>query len=139
MQGHALTLSLLGRYLALAYEGDIRQRDQVDFQEADAKTSSGHAFKVMGAYETWVANAGEAGARELAALRLLGYFDRPASPESLDALRAAPAIRGLTEPLFEKPKGWFSALKKPSVPIPDREWRSTLTWLPGGLVAGGAR
>ena len=31
VRGHALTLSLLGRYLALAYAGDIRQRAQVGF------------------------------------------------------------------------------------------------------------
>ena len=36
VKGHALTLALLGRYLALAFGGDIRQRDQVDFRDADA-------------------------------------------------------------------------------------------------------
>lgn len=113
MQGHTLTLSLLGRYLALAYEGDIRKRDQVDFQEADTETTSGHAFKVMRAYETWFAGEGEQGARELAALRLLGYFDRPASWESLDALRVAPAIEGLTEPLLNLSTAqWRTTLKR---------------------------
>ncbi len=99
VQGHALTLSLLGRYLALAFEGDIRKRDQVDFREADAEVQGGHAFKVIAAYETWFAREGEQGTRELAALRLLGFFDRPAAPESLAALRERPAIPGLIEPL----------------------------------------
>jgi hypothetical protein len=106
LQGHALTLSLLGRYLALAYSGDVRCRDTIDLAEADRETLGGHAFKVMAAYETWLAREGEQGARALAALRLLGLFDRPAAPASLAALRAAPAIPGLTEALFERPRGW---------------------------------
>ncbi|HEY6897786.1 MAG TPA: TIR domain-containing protein [Rhodocyclaceae bacterium] len=113
VRGHALTLSLLGRYLALAFDGDIRQHGQVDFQEADAETQGGHAFKVMAAYETWFAREGDKGARELAALRLLGFFDRPASRESLRALRTAPAITGLTRPLVNlKPAHWQATLKR---------------------------
>jgi hypothetical protein len=112
VRGHALTLSLLGRYLALAFEGDIRRRDQVDLGEADQETG-GHAFKVMAAYETWLAREGKQGARELAALRLLGFFDRPASPDSLAALRAAPAIAGVTEPLVDLgPHPWRMTLKR---------------------------
>ena len=45
--------------------------------DADA-TQGGHAFRIMAAYETWFGRAGGQGARELAALRLLGFFDRPA-------------------------------------------------------------
>ncbi len=113
VKGHALTLSLLGRYLELAYEGDIRRRDQVDFQEADAEVDGGHAFRVMKAYETWFARAGQKGERELAALRLLGFFDRPASRASLRALRTAPAIPGLTRPLVTlKPELWRVTLKR---------------------------
>ncbi len=62
--------------------------------------SSGHVRRVMAAYETWFARAGETHARELAALRLFGLFDRPASAALLEALRAAPPIPGLTEALF---------------------------------------
>lgn len=113
VKGHALTLSLLGRYLALAYDGDIRRRDQVDFHEADAEIQGGHAFKVMAAYEAWFAREGEPGARQLAALRLLGFFDRPAGADSLSALRAAPAIPGLTEPLADLgPAQWRITLKR---------------------------
>jgi hypothetical protein len=113
VHGHALTLSLLGRYLALAYAGDIRQHKQVDFAEADAEIQGGHAFKVMAAYETWFAREDEQGARQLAVLRLLGFFDRPACADSLAALRAAPAIAGLTEPLVELSSSlWRIALKR---------------------------
>ena len=37
--------------------------------------------------------------REVAVLKLLGLFDRPATADCVDALRKAPAIPGLTEPL----------------------------------------
>lgn len=99
IHGHALTLSLLGGLLAAAYGGDIRQRDKVEFAQADAELRGGHAFKVMAAYEKWFQREGEKGARELAALRLLGFFDRPADAGCLAALRRAPPIPGLTEPL----------------------------------------
>jgi len=112
VKGHALTLSLLGSYLALAFAGDIRQRDQVDWAEADAETKGGHAFRVIAAYERWFAGAGKA-PELLAALRLLGFFDRPATQENLAALRAAPAIAGLTEALIDlKPSRWNATLKR---------------------------
>jgi len=104
VRGHALTLSLLGGYLGLAQEGDIRRRDQVDLHQADAETAAGRVFRVMAAYERWLtppdAAAGATPSRELAALRLFGFVDRPARPELLEALREAPHIPGLTEALF---------------------------------------
>ena len=113
VHGHALTLSLLGRYLALAFEGDIRKRDQVDLHEADDETTDGHAFRVMAAYETWFVREGEKREPELAALRLLGFFDRPAHPEGLAALRTEPAITGLTEPLVGlSPAQWNTTLTR---------------------------
>jgi hypothetical protein len=107
VHGHALTLSLLGRYLALAFEGDIRKRNQVDFAEADMEVTGGHCFKVMRAYELWLARSGREGDQLLAALRLLGFFDRPAPLASLQALRNPPAIGGLTEPIIGlNPRQW---------------------------------
>lgn len=114
MNGHALTLQLLGSYLGLAHVGDIRRRDMVDFQEADAEVQGGHAFRVIEAYERWLAQAGENGVRELAVLRLLGLFDRPADPGCLAALRRQPAIAGLTEPLTD---------------LSDAQWNTTITRL----------
>ena len=113
VKGHALTLNLLGRYLKLAHGGDIRRRDRVEFQEADAEVTGGHAFRVMAAYETWFEREGEAGARYLAALRLLGFFDRPADRDNLAALRAEPPITGLTESLVElKETQWNTTLEQ---------------------------
>ncbi|MFI5460612.1 MAG: hypothetical protein ACHRXM_34795 [Isosphaerales bacterium] len=99
--GHALTLRLLGGWLKKAHHGDIRKWKLVKFEKADASTQGGHAFKVMKAYEDWLASVGEQGQRQLAMLRLLGLFDRPADPGCLRALRAAPAIPGLTDTLAE--------------------------------------
>ncbi|WP_158281736.1 DUF4062 domain-containing protein [Rivihabitans pingtungensis] len=98
VKGHALTLSLLGKYLRRAHGGDILRCSDVDFAKASQK-SGGHAFRVIAAYEHWLAGNGGESAQELAALRLLGFFDRPATPENLAALRTAPAITGLTEAL----------------------------------------
>ncbi len=98
-KGHALTLRLLGNYLKLAHGGDIRQRDLVKLEEADPEVQGGHAFRVLATYENWLAEGGEDGERQLAVLRLLGLFDRPADSGCLSALRKKPKIKGLTEPL----------------------------------------
>jgi tetratricopeptide (TPR) repeat protein len=95
--GHSLTLDLLGRYLALAHSGDIRKRDLVDFQEADREIEGGHAFRVIAAYEKWLGGNTANGQRQIAVLRLLGLFDRPATPNCLDLLGRKPAIPGLTD------------------------------------------
>jgi len=97
VQGHALTLNLLGRYLAQAEGGDIRRRDTVDLMDA-ATSQGGHAFRVLAAYETWFGRAGET--VELAVLRLLGFFDRSADMGCIRALLEPPPIPGLTEPLM---------------------------------------
>ncbi|MCH8880125.1 MAG: ATP-binding protein [Planctomycetes bacterium] len=121
VNGHALTLNLLGRYLAKAHHGDIRKRDQVKFEKADAKTQGGHAFKTMAAYEKWLVEAGDDGVRALAALRLLGLFDRPADAGCLAALRHEPVIAGLTDPL---------------VGLGEEDWNLTLSLLADcGLVS----
>jgi hypothetical protein len=130
LRGHGLTLMLVGQYLRLVEGGDIRRRDTMKLAEAereyqlDATRPYGHAFKAMAAYERWLGGEAEGGRRRaeggrmreegqrmLAALRLLGLFDRPASAGCLAALRSAPAIAGLTEPL---------------VGLSDREWRLVL-------------
>lgn len=92
-QRHALTLTLLGNFLRRAHGGDVRKRKEIDLHRAD-ETQGGHAFRVIGAYAHWLGEG-----PELAILRLLGLFDRPADAGSLKALRAAPPIPGLTEPL----------------------------------------
>ncbi len=119
--GHALTLNLLGRYLTRAHGGDIRKRDQVKFEKADAATQGGYAFKTIGAYERWLSEGGENGARQLAVLQLLGLFDRPANAGCLAALRDEPVIAGLTNPL---------------VGLDEEDWNLTLSSLSEcGLVS----
>ncbi|HEX9982952.1 MAG TPA: TIR domain-containing protein [Thermoanaerobaculia bacterium] len=111
VKGHALTLTLLGKYLAEAHGGDIRKRDVVSLHEADYEETSGHAFRVMAAYEEWLARDGRH--VELAILRLLGLFDRPATPDCLAALRQAPAIGGLTDSLVALADAqWNVAVKR---------------------------
>jgi tetratricopeptide (TPR) repeat protein len=113
VHGHGLTLQLVGQYLELAEGGDILRRATVHLADADrqykndATRSYGHAFKAMEAYERWFERDHEGGRRQLAVMRLLGLFDRPASRGCLDALRDEPAIVGLTEPLVRlSPADW---------------------------------
>jgi hypothetical protein len=106
VKGHALTLTLLGSYLRDCHAGDIRQRDLVKLEEANAEELGGHAFRVMDAYVQALENGGKTeedkakGRRALALLDLLGLFDRPATADCLDALWKGDAIAGLTEPLL---------------------------------------
>ncbi len=111
VQGHALTLTLLGSYLHDAHDGDIRQRDRIAFSEADKEEQGGHAWRVMDAYADWFERGGAAsnaasnaadrqrGQIALALLRLLGLFDRPADVGCLAALWQGPVIPGLTDAL----------------------------------------
>ncbi len=128
---HALTLTLMGKYLKLAFDGDVRRRDVFRFDEADPQwvtnpddpdSPYGHAFKVISAYERWFGDddAQRSGdeetwrRRQLAVLRLMGLFDRPADAGCLAALRQEPTITGLTDTL---------------VGMSDRDWRITVTRL----------
>ena len=105
VKGHALTLNLLGSYLRDAHGGDIRKRDLVKLEEANAEEQGGHAFHVMDAYVKWFETGGKnyeensKGQRALVTLRLLGLFDRPASADCLTSLKQPPVIPGLTEAL----------------------------------------
>jgi tetratricopeptide (TPR) repeat protein len=91
--GHSLALTLLGSYLADVCGGDIRRRGEIGNLEEDER-HGGHARRVMAAYEKWLGEG-----PELAVLRLLGLFDRPAPADAIAVLRAAPVIPGLTDAL----------------------------------------
>lgn len=108
VRGHALTLQLLGIYIRRAL-GDIRHWQEIDFQAAD-ELYGRHAFRVMDAYVKWLSTPGTPtgspsshtstqGQRQIAALRLLGFFDRSADPGCIAALRDKPAIPSVTEAL----------------------------------------
>ena len=107
-RGHCLTLTLLGSYLADAYHGEIRYRKEVSDHLADDVRQGAHARKVMASYQSWLGEG-----PELAVLRLLGFFDRPADEKALGALLEAPAIPGLTECLIAlRPAEWRTILAK---------------------------
>jgi tetratricopeptide (TPR) repeat protein len=93
LKNHALAVSLLGRYLATAREGKVERRSDIDLAGA-AERQGGHALRVIGTYAKWLGEG-----PELAVLRLIGLFDRPANPKALAALRAEPVIPGLTDSL----------------------------------------
>ena len=112
VDGHALTLHIMGSLLKKAFGGDIRKRDRVTFTKASQKTDNGHAFRAMAAYARWMEDGSDEARRELAILRLMGLFDRPATAGCLAALIAAPAIPGLTEPLTGLPEeDWNCSLE----------------------------
>ena len=100
--GHALALTLLGNLLRVYAEGDVRQRDAIPAL-TDDEQAGGHARRVMLAYEGRLASA------EVAILRMLGLFDRPAELRVLDALRAPP-IAGLSDAVGVDRRVWKKAL-----------------------------
>ena len=106
--GHCLALTLLGSYLTDAYNGDIRCRREVSARLAHDVRQGAHARKVMESYQTWLGEG-----PELAVLRMLGLFDRPADEKALGALLKSPAIPGLTESLTDlRPTEWQTILAK---------------------------
>ncbi|MHB9075231.1 MAG: TIR domain-containing protein [Desulfobaccales bacterium] len=89
-RGHALALSLLGTYLKVAKQGDIRKRGEIEILKEQGHGAD--AQKLMAAYARWFA-----GKPALEILFLLGLFDCPAAGEAIAALKAPPPIPGLTE------------------------------------------
>jgi hypothetical protein len=106
--GHCLALTLLGSYLSDAYIGDIRCRHEVTGRLTHDVRQGAHARKVMDSYQAWFGDG-----HELAVLRMLGLFDRPADEETVAVLLKPPAISGLTESLTNfGPTEWRTILGK---------------------------
>jgi serine/threonine protein kinase/tetratricopeptide (TPR) repeat protein len=106
--GHCLALTLLGSYLTDAYHGDFRRREEVSARLAHDLRQGAHARKVMESYQSWLGEG-----PELAILRMLGLFDRPADEQTFGALLKSPAIPGLTESLTDlRPTEWQTILAK---------------------------
>jgi len=138
VDGHALTLNLLGRFLARAHGGDIRRRNLVKFEEADRKEQGGTTFKMLAAFENWFARSGEFGARQLAVLRMLGLFDRPADAGCIAALQKPPAIAGLTDPLFTMRLD-ASTSQAIEQPLLEEDWNTATSFLTDfGLIVAQA-
>jgi tetratricopeptide (TPR) repeat protein len=89
---HCLALVLLASYLNEAFGGDVTRRSAIGSLEQGPQ--GGQARRVMASYEAWFKDG-----RELAVLRVLSLFYRPASQDVIDSVCAAPPIPGLTEPL----------------------------------------
>jgi hypothetical protein len=97
--GHPLALTLLASLIKQTQNGDVRRRDHIRGLLADADNPRhDQARRVMESYEKeWLADQPAL----LAILHCLGLFDRPASDDCLKALRAKPAIPGLTDALVD--------------------------------------
>ena len=110
--GHPLALSLLASLLKETKNGDVRRRDHIRGLLADTDNPRhDQARRVMESYEKeWLADQPAL----LALLHCVGLFDRPASGDCLKALRAKPAIRGLTDGL---------------VGLSNEQWRRAVEWL----------
>ena len=103
--GHALSVSLLGTYLSAVCAGDAARRDTLRFHDLvdTAADKAGdrqarRAQRIMDAYVERFEDLpkGEADTERMI-LSLVGLFDRPAEPEALEAVLAAPPIPPLTE------------------------------------------
>ncbi|MBV8967571.1 MAG: protein kinase [Verrucomicrobia bacterium] len=106
--GHCLALTLLGSYLTDACDGDIRRREEVSARLVHDLRQGAHARKVMESYQSWLGEGAE-----LAILRMLGLFDRPADEQTFGVLLKSPAIPGVTESLTDlRPTEWQTILAK---------------------------
>lgn len=110
--GHAYSLMLLGTYLREATEDhEIRRRH--DFPLVDTKEEhDNHVEHIFATYERHLGGDNP----EVAVLRLLGFFDRPAAQELIDVLRAPGEDR-----LFD--------ITQPLQDLRDPDWRRILTRL----------
>jgi hypothetical protein len=108
VDGHALTLNLLGTYVRDILDRDVRRWREAGLLES-ARQGDHRALQVMAAYERWFS-----GRPELAILRILGLFDRPVGRDLVDVLRKPPVIAGLNDDV---------------VSLPENEWRWALARL----------
>jgi hypothetical protein len=109
--GHPLALGLLASFLKETQTGDARRRDHIRALLADpGNPGHDHAARVMESYEKdWLAGQPVL----LAIMQMVGLFDRPASGDCLEALRAKPAIEGLTEAIVDLDDGaWRRAVAR---------------------------
>ena len=95
VEGHALTLHLLGNALHTYLGSDIRKRDTLDELVDDYDEKGKHAFRVMQGYQVWLRGENGEPTTELQLLYLLGLFDHPIEIDVLQVLWDQ-QIEGLT-------------------------------------------
>ena len=83
VDGHALAVTLLGNYIRDVHDGNLGGRFDLDELTVSAR-EGGHARRIMASYTNWLERHDQKA--ELAILRLIGLFDRPAEPEAMGAL-----------------------------------------------------
>jgi tetratricopeptide (TPR) repeat protein len=109
--GHPLALGLLASFLKETQTGEVRRRDRIRAYFADPDNPRhDHAKRVMESYEKdWLAGQPVL----LAIMHMVGLFDRPASGDCLNALRAVPVIAGLTGQIVKLDEGeWQRAIAR---------------------------
>ena len=105
---HPLALTLLGRYTVIALGRCIQKRDTIPTLYNEPEHGP-HAWRVIRWYEGHYRDAPGL----LAILRILGLFNEPADPLSIDALRLSPSIPGLTSDLEHLTShGWRFAVEQ---------------------------
>jgi tetratricopeptide (TPR) repeat protein len=117
LEGHALSVTLLGTYLSAVEGGDIRQRSKFNFGLLTDKPEEWHgddttsrlakrAKRILEGYIDRLRDMQSAsgGGVELALLNVVGLFDRVADGGAVKALLQEPPIPGVTEGLFLDPK-----------------------------------
>ena len=96
---HALSLTLVARFIAEYYKEDHPHINRIDtipvLTSLPIEKVSDHARRILAHYDSVFLPD----SIEYAFLRCLGLFDRPAKPEALKALTDPPPIDGLTVPL----------------------------------------
>jgi tetratricopeptide (TPR) repeat protein len=93
VDGHALAVTLLGNYIRDVHDGDLNGRFDIGDLTVSAR-EGGHARRIMASYTDWLEHHSQAA--QLAILRLIGLFDRPAPPEAMGALLADAAMAPYT-------------------------------------------
>ena len=105
-KGHAFSLGLLGRYLAVVHKGDIQKKELIP-RLMDEEKKGGHGRRMLEFYEQFLS-----GKVELDILYLMGLFDRPAAKRVIKTLCTEHAIEGLTTELKKlSDDQWKYALK----------------------------
>ena len=85
VDGHALSISLLGNYLRDVHDGDIAGRYDLEKLTVEVR-QGGHARRIVASYSRWLTDHDRKA--ELALLQIIGLFDRPATPKAMEALLA---------------------------------------------------